>query len=288
MTEPGAAAADAAERRRRPRRPARSRASAGWRTRRRIAIAPRSWPRRRRRVAASAARGLALAAIVAVVGAVAITVLGGVLTLTAGLLVVAAIIGWAIGMGPARSAAGRHRRRPAAHRLAVALALGAVVLGQVGLWLYARTEGGVLPLVDYLGEVFGPLVPVAGVRRGGRRLGGRAMTGEPATTCVPPARPRPTTRAVVDVVDEWWGGRRMRALLPRLWFQHFTGTSWVAEDADGPARSGFLVGFVSPDHPDRGLHPHGRHEPEPPAARPRPGALRAVLRGRRGRAARDG
>ena len=27
---------------------------------------------------------------------------------------------------------------------------------------------------------------------------------------------------VVDVVDEWWGGRKMRALLPRLWFRHFS------------------------------------------------------------------
>ena len=43
--------------------------------------------------------------------------------------------------------------------LAAGLALAAVVLGQVGLWLFARTEGGVLPLVDYLGETFGPLVP---------------------------------------------------------------------------------------------------------------------------------
>ena len=32
--------------------------------------------------------------------------------------------------------------------------------GQVGLWLYAGSEGGVLSLVDYLGETFGPLVPL--------------------------------------------------------------------------------------------------------------------------------
>ena len=56
-------------------------------------------------------------------------------------------------------------------------------------------------------------------------------------------------RIVVDRVDEWWGGRKLHPLLPRLWFQHFSGTSWVAEDAKG-AIVGFLVGFVSPDHPD--------------------------------------
>jgi GNAT superfamily N-acetyltransferase len=55
--------------------------------------------------------------------------------------------------------------------------------------------------------------------------------------------------AVIDVVDEWWGGgRRMRALLPRLWFQHFSETSWIAESEDGRL-DGFVVGFVSPDHP---------------------------------------
>jgi ribosomal protein S18 acetylase RimI-like enzyme len=55
--------------------------------------------------------------------------------------------------------------------------------------------------------------------------------------------------AVVAVIDEWWGGRRMSALLPRLWFEHFSGTSWISEDADGRLL-GFLVAFVSADHPD--------------------------------------
>jgi ribosomal protein S18 acetylase RimI-like enzyme len=59
---------------------------------------------------------------------------------------------------------------------------------------------------------------------------------------------------VVAVVDEWWGGRRLRDLLPRLWFQHFAGTSWIAEEADGRLR-GFLVAFVSQDDPTTGyLH----------------------------------
>jgi hypothetical protein len=35
-----------------------------------------------------------------------------------------------------------------------------VALGQVGLWLLGREEGGVLPLLDYLAEVFGFLVPL--------------------------------------------------------------------------------------------------------------------------------
>jgi ribosomal protein S18 acetylase RimI-like enzyme len=56
---------------------------------------------------------------------------------------------------------------------------------------------------------------------------------------------------IVGVVDEWWGGRRMRALLPRLWFRHFTGTSWIAETDDGRL-AGFIVAFVSEDDPTTG------------------------------------
>lgn len=53
---------------------------------------------------------------------------------------------------------------------------------------------------------------------------------------------------LVGVVDEWWGGRPLRHLLPRLWLEHFTGTSWIAERADGRL-AGFIVGFVSQDDP---------------------------------------
>jgi ribosomal protein S18 acetylase RimI-like enzyme len=56
---------------------------------------------------------------------------------------------------------------------------------------------------------------------------------------------------IVGLVDEWWGGRRMRALLPRLWFQHFTGTSWIAEDETGRL-AGFIVAFIGQDDPTTG------------------------------------
>jgi L-amino acid N-acyltransferase YncA len=54
---------------------------------------------------------------------------------------------------------------------------------------------------------------------------------------------------IVRVINDWWGGRNMDVLLPRLWLQHFTGTSWLAETQDGKL-CGFLVGFHSPDKPD--------------------------------------
>ena len=53
---------------------------------------------------------------------------------------------------------------------------------------------------------------------------------------------------LVRSLDDWWG-RPTRQRLPRLWFEHFTGTSLVAEDERGRL-VGFVVGFVSPDRPD--------------------------------------
>ncbi len=48
---------------------------------------------------------------------------------------------------------------------------------------------------------------------------------------------------VLAVVDDWWGGRSMAAMLPKLFFVHFRDTSFVAED-DGEL-AGFLCGFRS-------------------------------------------
>lgn len=45
---------------------------------------------------------------------------------------------------------------------------------------------------------------------------------------------------VAAVVDDWWGGRPMADMLPRLFFVHFRETSFVAEE-DGEL-AGFLWG----------------------------------------------
>lgn len=45
------------------------------------------------------------------------------------------------------------------------------------------------------------------------------------------------------LIDDWWGGREMAGLLPRLFFDHFQDTSIVVEK-DGLIR-GFLIGFLS-------------------------------------------
>ena len=79
---------------------------------------------------------------------IAFVVLGGVLTVTAGLVVVAALLGWLTGRlvsPPARAAV---------------VALAAVAVGLLGIWLFGRIEGGVLDPIEYLVEVESPIVVV--------------------------------------------------------------------------------------------------------------------------------
>ncbi len=107
----------------------------------------------------SPARGIAFGAIAAVLGAASLVVLGGAMAISAGLLVVAAAIGYVVGLGTVVGAEDT-LSRPTRTWTAAALAGVGVLLGQVGLWLFARAEGGVLGPIDYLGQTFGPLVPL--------------------------------------------------------------------------------------------------------------------------------
>jgi ribosomal protein S18 acetylase RimI-like enzyme len=65
--------------------------------------------------------------------------------------------------------------------------------------------------------------------------------------------------AIAAALQTWWtqpgvsseaGARERAALVPRLWLQHFAGTSLVAEREGQLA--GFLIAFLSPDRPDEG------------------------------------
>jgi len=102
-------------------------------------------------------RAIVTAAALSGVGAGAIAILGGVLGIGAGLIVVAALAGWLVAAS-LRTAGGALVRRTRL-AIAVALAVDAVLLGQVGLWVIAIIEGGVLDPISYLGQVFGVLVP---------------------------------------------------------------------------------------------------------------------------------
>lgn len=67
---------------------------------------------------------------------------------------------------------------------------------------------------------------------------------------------------IIQVVDEWWGGRKMHDMLPKLFFVHFRETSFIAEA--GGDRVGFLIGFLSQTDPHEayihfvGVHPQYR------------------------------
>lgn len=67
---------------------------------------------------------------------------------------------------------------------------------------------------------------------------------------------------VISVLDEWWGGRHMADMLPRLFFKHFCGTSFTIEENSKVVA--FLIGFVSQVYPSQcyvhfiGTHPQYR------------------------------
>lgn len=49
---------------------------------------------------------------------------------------------------------------------------------------------------------------------------------------------------IIGRVNVWWAGREMAPMLPKLFFIHFEGTSFVAEDEAGEL-VGFVCGFLS-------------------------------------------
>jgi hypothetical protein len=111
-------------------------------------------------------RALLYGDLAALLTAAATAVLGGVFAISAGLLVVAAVGGRAIG-SMVRTGGGGALVEPSKRTLRLALAITsailAVVLGQLGLWFVAGLEGGVLSPMDYLGQTFGVLVPLQAI-----------------------------------------------------------------------------------------------------------------------------
>lgn len=67
---------------------------------------------------------------------------------------------------------------------------------------------------------------------------------------------------ISPLINEWWGGRNMSDMLPKLFFDHFTQTSFIVEK-DGKL-VGFLIGFLSQTHLNEayihfvGVHPDYR------------------------------
>lgn len=67
---------------------------------------------------------------------------------------------------------------------------------------------------------------------------------------------------IISVLDEWWGGRHMSDMLPRLFFKHFKNTSFIIEEDNSIVA--FLIGFISQTYPNKayvhflGIHPEHR------------------------------
>lgn len=67
---------------------------------------------------------------------------------------------------------------------------------------------------------------------------------------------------ISPLINDWWGGRQMSDMLPRLFFDHFKQTSFIAENNGEIV--GFLIGFYSQTFKDEayihfiGVHPEHR------------------------------
>lgn len=67
---------------------------------------------------------------------------------------------------------------------------------------------------------------------------------------------------ISPLINEWWGGRNMADMLPKLFFVHFTDTSFIVEKEGKIV--GFLIGFLSQSNSNEayihfvGVHPDYR------------------------------
>ena len=68
--------------------------------------------------------------------------------------------------------------------------------------------------------------------------------------------------SIISALKDWWGGRDLTAMLPRLFLNHFYDTSFVIESRN--MMIGFLIGFLSPSIKNEayvhfmGIHPDFR------------------------------
>ena len=70
-------------------------------------------------------------------------------------------------------------------------------------------------------------------------------------------------KRIIDVMKNWWAGRDLTDMLPKLFLVHFSNTSFIIEKNE--ILIGFLIGFMSPSRSDQGyihfagVHPDFRH-----------------------------
>ncbi|CAM3985952.1 GNAT family N-acetyltransferase [Mesobacillus zeae] len=67
---------------------------------------------------------------------------------------------------------------------------------------------------------------------------------------------------ISSLINDWWGGKNMSDMLPKLFFDHFTNSSFIVEKEGEIV--GFLIGFLSQTHSNEayihfvGVHPEYR------------------------------
>ena len=87
--------------------------------------------------------------------AVGFVILGGILGVTAALVIPSAFLGWLTG------------RLVSPPSRAAVVGLAAIATGLLGIWLFGRYEGGVMDPIAYLAEVEGPITVVLSLLAGG-------------------------------------------------------------------------------------------------------------------------
>lgn len=65
-------------------------------------------------------------------------------------------------------------------------------------------------------------------------------------------------KKIIAVLTDWWGGRDLTGMLPKLFLIHFNNTSFIVEKQG--ELIAFLIGFLSPAKPEEGyIHFAGVH-----------------------------
>ena len=106
-----------------------------------------------------------------------------------------------------------------------------------------------LPIVDYLLQTFGPVVPLVGDRRRSSPRGGAPADAPTAAgVALRDARRRPTTPALARLVPRVVG-RATADVCDRLWLRHFAATSGRRRDRGRAAGRRWPIGVPEPGRP---------------------------------------
>jgi hypothetical protein len=108
------------------------------------------------------ARAIGFSVPAAIIALIVYLVLSGPLAFDSGLVIIGIFAGRVIGL-TAKAGGGATVTSDGRVVIALLVTLGWFIAAEVGTWLYARSEGGVLPILDYLLQAYGPIVPLVAI-----------------------------------------------------------------------------------------------------------------------------